>query len=212
MTGHALHDAAGPEGGGGHQGTEQVGCIGAEVEPGDGALQALVGVRGAATVEPVEHHRQVGQIALLLPGGGEAWQQIPLVGLDGGAQLRILGGEALQRPAELALIPGIDVAECRLSRLQPHHARHHAAVHLAADPGNGPITDGGFVGDQNVAGGGTYYLDQRIVAGPGPHRAHVAVKGAAGDHHFAGEMQPLRPLGVRVPTGRSAVQLSVKSG
>ena len=73
-------------------------------------------------------------------------------------------------------------------------ARHHAAVHLAADPGNGAITYGGFVGDQDVAGGGADHLDQRIVASPGPHRPHVAVKGAAGDHHLAGEVQPLRPL------------------
>ncbi|MNF85477.1 hypothetical protein D3C84_678730 [compost metagenome] len=72
LTGHALHDAAGPEGGGGHQGAKEIGRIGAEVDPREGALQALVGIGGAAAVEPVEHHRQVGQIALLLPGGGEA--------------------------------------------------------------------------------------------------------------------------------------------
>ncbi|MNS68848.1 hypothetical protein D3C72_1021410 [compost metagenome] len=82
-----------------------------------------------------------------------------------------------------------------MSRLQPHHARHHAAVHLAADPGNGAIADGGLVGDQDVAGGGAYHLHQGIVASPGPHRPHVAVKGAAGDHHLAGEVQPFRPLG-----------------
>ena len=92
---HALHDAAGPEGGGGHQGAEQVGRIGTEVDAREGALQALVGIGGAPAVEPVEYHRQVGEIPLLLPGGGEAGQQLPLVGLDGGTKLGVLGGEAV---------------------------------------------------------------------------------------------------------------------
>ena len=79
--------------------------------------------------------------------------------------------------------------------------------------GNGPITmvASSAIGMSQVEVPITF--TRALLAGPGPRPPPCGrAKGAAGDHHLAGEVQALRPPGVRVPTGRSAVQLSVKRG
>lgn len=74
LLGEALHNGASAEGGGGDQTAEQRRRVGGEVKVGDHPFQALVGIRRAAAVEPVEHHRQMLQRWIVGPGFGERRQ------------------------------------------------------------------------------------------------------------------------------------------
>ncbi len=65
LLGEALHNGAGAKGGGGDEATEQRRRVGRQVKIGDHPFQTLVGIRRAAAVEPVEHHRQVIEGRLL---------------------------------------------------------------------------------------------------------------------------------------------------
>ena len=74
LLGEALHNGASAEGGGGDQTAEQRRRVGGQVKVGDHPFQALVGIRRAAAVEPVEHHRQMLQRWIVGPGFGERRQ------------------------------------------------------------------------------------------------------------------------------------------
>ena len=74
LPGEALHNGASAESGGGDQTAEQRRRVGGQVKVGDHPFQALVGIRRAAAVEPVEHHRQMLQRWIVGPGFGERRQ------------------------------------------------------------------------------------------------------------------------------------------
>ena len=74
LLGEALHNGAGAKGGGGDEATEQRRRVGRQVKIGDHPFQTLVGIRRAAAVEPVEHHRQVIEGRIIGPGFGERRQ------------------------------------------------------------------------------------------------------------------------------------------
>ena len=109
-------------------------------------------------------------------------------------QFRMLRRKLLQRPAENAAKPGIDIAERRLSRFQTNKIRHDAAVYLAANAFHRAVADALLVGNQNVAGRCADHFHQRIRLRARANRAHMAVKRAARDDHAFRQAEALRPL------------------
>ncbi|CHC69312.1 Uncharacterised protein [Salmonella enterica subsp. enterica serovar Typhi] len=74
LLGKTLLNGARAEGGRGDQTAKQRWRVGGEIEIGNDAFQTLVGIGCTATIEPVEHHRQVIQGRIFRPGVGERWQ------------------------------------------------------------------------------------------------------------------------------------------
>ena len=103
--------------------------------------------------------------------------------------------QLLQRPAEDAAKPGVDVAKRGLPRFHTDKVRHNATVDLAANTLHRTLADALFIGDQNVAGGGADHFDQRVWLRPGTDGAHMAVESAAGDGDGLRQAQARGPLG-----------------
>lgn len=102
--------------------------------------------------------------------------------------------QLVQRPAEHATKPGVDIAKRGLTGFEADKVRHHAAVNLTADAFHRAVADGGFIRRQDVAGGGPDDFDQRVWLCARTHGAHMAVKGAAGDGHVLRQAEARRPL------------------
>ena len=103
--------------------------------------------------------------------------------------------QLLQRPAENAAKPGVDVAKSGLPRFHTDKVRHDAAVDLAANPLHRALANALFIGDQNVAGGGADNFDQRVWLRTGADGAHMAVECAAGDGDGLRQAQARGPFG-----------------
>ena len=194
LIGKALHDCACAKGGGSNQTAEQQRSVGSEVQIGNNPFQALVSVRCAAAVKPVEHHRQVIQRRILSPCFGQRRKQLFLAGVDLLFQFRMLGGKLFQRPAEYASKPGVDIPKRRLACFQTDKSRHHAAINLTANTFHCPLANALFVGDQNVAGRSTNNFYQCVRLCACANCAHMAVKRAAGNHHAFRQAETLRPF------------------
>ncbi len=104
------------------------------------------------------------------------------------------GRQLIQRPAQHATKPGVDIAKRGLTGFEADEVRHHAAVNLAANTFHRTLADGGFIRRQDVAGGGANHFHQRIRLRAGTDGAHMAVKRAAGDRHVLRQAETRRPL------------------
>ena len=104
------------------------------------------------------------------------------------------GSQLIQRPAEHAAKPGVDIAEGGLARFEADKIRHHAAVNLTADAFHCAVADAGFICRQNVTGGGADNFYQRVGLRTRAHGPHMAVERAAGNGHVLRQTEAFRPL------------------
>ncbi len=96
----ALHYCACAKCGGGDQTAKQRGGIGAQIKVGNHPFQPLIGIWRAATVKPVQHHRQMVELRVRGPGLGQILNQTLLHLSQLRFQLRMLLRRQLQRPAQ----------------------------------------------------------------------------------------------------------------
>ena len=190
----ALHDGARAERGGGNQAAKQRGRVGREVEIGNHPFQTLVGKRRTTPVEPVQHHRQVVERRIFCPGVGELRQKLFFARRNLRFQFRMRGSQLIQRPAEHAAKPGVDIAEGGLARFEADKIGYHAAVNLTADAFHRAVADAGFICRQNVTGGGADNFYQRVGLRTRAHGPHMAVERAAGNGHVLRQTEAFRPL------------------
>ena len=104
------------------------------------------------------------------------------------------GSQLIQRPAEHAAKPGINITEGGLARFKADKIRHHAAVNLTADAFHRAVADAGFICRQNVTGGGADNFHQRVGLRTRAHGPHMAVERAAGNGHVLRQTEAFRPL------------------
>lgn len=104
------------------------------------------------------------------------------------------GSQLIQRPAEHAAKPGVDIAEGGLTRFEADKIGYHAAVNLTANAFHRAVADAGFICRQNVTGGGADNFHQRVGLRTRAHRTHMAVERAAGNGHVLRQTEAFRPL------------------
>ncbi len=137
------------------------------------------------------------QLRIGSPGFGQLADQVALQLSQLRLKFRMRRRRLLQRPAEQAAKPGVDIAERRLARFAADGARHDAAVDLAADAFNRAFADLFCIGDQDVAGRGADHFHQRIGLCACADGAHMAVERAAGNGDALLQAEPLRPVGAQ---------------
>ncbi|MNE41255.1 hypothetical protein D3C80_1353160 [compost metagenome] len=152
LFGEALHNRARTKRGRRNQAAKQRRRIGCQVEIRDHPFKALVGKRGTATVEPVEHHREMIKRRIFCPRLGELREQHFFAGINVRFQLRMRRGQLIQRPAQHTSKPGVDIAKGGLPGFETDKIRDNAPVNLATNAFHRAVTHGSFIGGQNVAG------------------------------------------------------------
>lgn len=122
------------------------------------------------------------------------------------------GSQLIQRPAEHAAKLCIDITEGGLARFKADKIRHHAAVNLTADAFHRAVADAGFICRQNVTGGGADNFHQRVGLRTRAHGPIWQSNAPPEMVTFCGRPRRFAHSSQSVPTGISAVKVSVNSG